>query len=339
MTIHTVAIGLDIGHSSVKVVVAVPGQPRQHFQFPTVAMPAVHLSDDATRHKAQHDMVDIEGRKFFVGETAMIQSTPKNFTGLHRAWVETDVHDALLVAAWNKVVRRLGETPARAVVTLGLPAAYYDSHRAILRSRAHRLLSRYQNPGCNVDVRVRSQAEGPLMLLVLNEDGSLNDTHDLDNETWGVVEVGHFTTDFTLSARGQVRQDVADHPCGGVSSVYQRISVELGRLDKSFSRSLESTQRAFLTGTATLSGKVVDVKHLIDEAKAALAEKVANDAISLFGETMDTLTGVIVAGGGAPIVETELKRYFTNLMCPPEPRFAVAEGFARVGLMALGPQD
>lgn len=176
------------------------------------------------------------------------------------------------------------------------------------------------------------------MLVVFNEDGSLNTTQDLDRETWGVVEVGHFTTDFSLSARGQVRQDVAEHPCSGVYQVYQRVSADIGRLDKNFSRSLESTQNAVLTGKATISGKETDVSHIVNDAKSILTQKVCNDALSLFGETLDTMTGILVAGGGAPIVHQELQRYFNKVVCPDEPRFVVAEGFARTGLAILGVQ-
>lgn len=331
-----VAIGLDIGHSSVKVVLAAPGEARQRFQFPTVVMPAIHLTDDATRAKAQADTVDVNGQKFFVGETAIIQSIPRNFSGLHRAWVETAEHDALLVAAWNKVILRLGGVPNQAIVTLGLPAAFFDSLRGQLRSRAHTLLRQYIPHSHTVDVRVRSQAEGPLMQVAFNEDGSFDTSRDLDRETWGVIEVGHFTTDFSLSARGQVRQDVAEHPCSGVHQVYQRVSAEIGRLDKQFSRSLESTQRAVLTGKAMIGGKETDVSHIVNEAKSVLAQKVANDALSLFGETLDTLTGIVVAGGGAPIVYPEIRRHFGQVICPEEPRFVVAEGFARTGLAVLG---
>lgn len=333
-----VAIGLDIGHSSVKVVVAEPGKPRQRFQFPTVVMPAIHLTDDSTRAKAQADTVEVNGQKFFVGETAIIQSIPRNFSGLHRAWVETADHDALLVAAWNKVILRLGGVPNRAVVTLGLPAAFFDSMRGQLRSRAHTLLRQYIPHSHTVDVRVRSQAEGPLMLVAFKEDGSIDTSQDLDRETWGVVEVGHFTTDFSLSTRGQVRQDVAEHPCSGMHQVYQRVSADIGRLDKQFSRSLESTQNAVFTGKATISGKETDVSHIVNDAKMILAQKVTNDALSLFGETLDTMTGILVAGGGAPVVYPTLQRHFNKVVCPAEPRFSVAEGFARTGLAVLGVQ-
>ena len=62
------AIGLDVGHSAVKI--SVDGAK---LIFPTAIIPAFVLHDEVAAMRAKRDTVKVESQTFFVGETAIAQ--------------------------------------------------------------------------------------------------------------------------------------------------------------------------------------------------------------------------------------------------------------------------
>ena len=62
-------IGLDIGHSMVKAV-ALSEDGRHTITFPSVVTHALPISDDMTAREAEKETVSVQGRNYFVGNTA-----------------------------------------------------------------------------------------------------------------------------------------------------------------------------------------------------------------------------------------------------------------------------
>jgi plasmid segregation protein ParM len=112
---ENLSIAIDGGHSMFKVRAASLSLPDQRFSFqiPTVVMPAIVLTNEQTHQKAELETVELDGRKYFFGETAQRQGRSEVYTGQNAEWIESPQHDALVLGAWRKVMQSFGTRPAR----------------------------------------------------------------------------------------------------------------------------------------------------------------------------------------------------------------------------------
>ena len=146
---NTISIGIDLGHSSVKTAIKSGNKMPViggYTIFPTVVRGWTPIANEETARRAEADTVEVNGKKFFVGETAQRQSQAETFTGQNRNWIATEQHDALMASAWNRAMGVLAKPennmaePEQISLVLGLPASYYAEQRDALLSRARGLL-------------------------------------------------------------------------------------------------------------------------------------------------------------------------------------------------------
>lgn len=331
---ENLSIAIDGGHSMFKVRAALLSSPenRTSFQIPTIVMPAIPLTNELTRLKAEAETVELDGRRYFFGETASRQGRSEVFTGQNAGWIESSQHDVLVLGAWCKVMNSIGTQPARIHLVMGLPAKFVGAQRETLRKRIAALLTPRLLPGQTLKVMVQSQADAPLQWLSIQRHGSLAPQRDLDNEAWGVIEIGHYTTDFALSDRGAM-MEYAAVSCAGMHLVYDGMSSALAQ--EKFPTSLDIVDAALRTGVIKLFGQPKDVSHLVSQAKAGFEAIVMDEAERVFGQKAAVLDGILVGGGGAELLFARLKQRYPNAVCSDEPRMMVAEGFCRLGLLSL----
>jgi plasmid segregation protein ParM len=332
--VENLSIAIDGGHSMFKVRAAALSSPDQRFSFqiPTVVMPAITLTNEQTRQKAELETVELDGRKYFFGETALRQGRSDVYTGQNADWVESPQHDALVLGAWRKVMQSFGNRPARVHLVMGLPAKFVGPQREILRKRILDLLTPRLLPGQTLRVMVQSQADAPLQWLSIRSDGSLDPHRNLDNEAWGVIEIGHYTTDFALSDRGAMLEYAAVS-CPGMHLVYDGMSNAMAQAK--LPTSLDVVEAAIRNGGIKLFGQRTDVSHLLKEAKAGFEAVVMDEADRIFGQKAAVLDGIIVGGGGAELLLNRLKERYPSAVSSDEPRMMVVEGFCRLGLLSL----
>jgi plasmid segregation protein ParM len=332
------SIGIDLGHSSVKLTVkpgiqiALTGASEI---FPTVVRSWAKIANEETAKKAEADTVEVNGRKFFIGVTAARQGQAENFSGQNRNWIETDQHDALLVGAWNRanniLVKNNMTNPDHIALVLGLPASYYTEQREPLRARTHALITRLLRPHQTLDVYIESQSRAPLLCVAFDAYG-IETGRAGEDESWGVVEIGHFTTDFTFHDRGQ-EVDGAASSASGAHKVYDQIAATFKQ--KGFLSDFETISAAIKSRKLKVYGKEVDVNDLVLPAIKEFATYILDEVSKRFGEKTQRMDGVIVAGGGAYMVGQEIKAKYPNAIIPTNPRFAVAEGYSRFGLLTI----
>lgn len=335
---HSASIGIDLGHSSVKISVKsgnkIPLIGAAEI-FPTVVRNWASIANEETAKKAEVDTVDVNGKKFFIGVTAQRQGQAENFSGQSRNWVETEQHDALLIGAWNRANAILAKNemldPDRISLVLGLPASYYVEQREPLRQRAISLLQRLVKPHQELSIYVESQSRAPLLCVVFDSYG-VETGRAGEDESWGVVEIGQFTTDFTLHDRGQ-EVDSAASSARGAHMVYDRIASTFKQ--KNYLSDFETISTAIQSRKIKVYGKEVDVSDLISPAISEFSSYILDEVATRFGEKAQRMDGIIVAGGGAYIVGPEIKAKYPNAVIPTNPRFAVAEGYSRFGLLTL----
>lgn len=331
---ENLSIAIDGGHSMFKVLATSLASPEKRFSFqiPTVVMPAIALTNEQTRQKAELETIELDGRRFFVGETALRQGRSEVYTGQNADWIESPQHDALVLGAWRKAMQAFGNPPARIHLVMGLPAKFVGAQRDTLRNRILGLLTPRLVPGQTLKVIIQSQADAPLQWLSIQPNGNPNPQRDLDNEAWGVIEIGHYTTDFALSDRGAM-MEYAAVSCAGMNLVYDAISNALARAK--LPTSLDVVEAAVHKGSIKHFGELVDVSQMLRASTAGFEAMVMDEANRLFGQKAAALDGIIVGGGGAALLLNGLKQRYRNAVSSAEPRMVVVEGFCRLGLLSL----
>lgn len=320
-------IGLDIGHSSVKAVYGKQdGSDRGSIIFPTLVIPAFRLLDERAAQSSRIDSVSYQG-EWFVGDTAALQGKLSSFSGQDREWVFSTTHDVLVISALQRIRDASGYSLKDAILTVGLPVQYYAEQRSNLRKRLSAVIAQVfgEEIANSISVRVQTQAYGPVFVISAKEDGRPTD-RDLKNEAWGVVEIGHFTTDFILLKNDQV-VDMASGSSEGFRAVYERLMPDFS--DRGYSTAPKDMTQAIIQHKVMHYGKTVDVSALVNKAVDAAMQSILFDVQRLFGDKASSLNGIVVAGGAAPLIAPLLIKHYPHTMVLPNPRYAVAEGFRR----------
>jgi plasmid segregation protein ParM len=311
-------IGLDIGHSAVKIAA---GNNRQ--MFPTAACPAANLAVDEAAKAAKADTVRLNGKDYFVGQTALIHTAGRLLDGLSDDWIETPEHLALMIAGYHRAKASIDdENP---LLVMGLPSRLHARQHQRLRELAvmhlHIPLDR---------VRVVPQPVGAFMGLALDEQGQPVANRSIDTERWGVIDVGYYTTDFGLLIGG-IWSHAGARSIAGANTVADALRERIANEHKT-TISLRAADEALRTGTLRLYGRTIDVSDHARDASSNFARQIIEGAVNTFGETLPSLDGILIAGGGADLVFPHLQKEFPHAVCAETPRFAIAEGLRRFGI-------
>lgn len=316
-------IGLDIGHSTVKIAAA-SSAGRHAMIFPSVAIPAFAISDEAEAHRALRETVTVQQRSWFIGDTALAQScgTPPAL-GLTNDWITTPEHSALAAGAAKRLAA-LGVDLRECLVVTGLPSSLHTHQKNLMRE-----IIRRHFPG---KVMVAPQPMGPFQGLMLNPDGSGAPDRNIQSESWAVVDVGYYTTDFLLMQSGRWIEK-ASGSCGGI-----RLAAEhMQRLLHQNHIQVDpfEAEQALRERKIKNFGKTLDVSQFSQEATALICSEIVDTATRLIASVARKLDGILLAGGGASVVLEDLQTKWPHAQLAPSPRMAVAEGFCRFGLSFL----
>lgn len=313
-------VGLDIGHSAVKVVASFGGA-RVDFMFPSVVVKAFPISDEAEANRAARDMVRVNGQEWFTGETAALQGGGSVITGLSDNWIETVQHDALFLSAMKRLEARGFKVGPDTMIVMGLPAQLYRQQRDKLKAACSKYI--------DAEFRVVAQPMGPYQAMMLDATGLPAKGHSMEGESWGVVEVGHYTTDFMLTKSGRWIER-ASGSCSGMRVAVDAIHRLL--VADNINADMLECQDILISKKFSSFGKVVDADKYVRQAARVLVDEVVDHADRLISEHARRLSGVVVAGGGADFIIETLQERWPHAILSKNPRMAVAEGFCRLGL-------
>lgn len=181
-------------------------------------------------------------------------------------------------------------------------------------------------PGKTASNDVLPQAMGPYQAVMLAANGMPAPDRNMADESWGVVEVGHFTTDFGLIQRGRWVEK-ASGVCPGARVAAEHLMRLLGA--SGITVDLFEAEEAMRTRHIKHYGKRRDVSKEVDQAARIIADQVVDTAVRLMEPYARQMDGVLVAGGGAHIVYQPLHSRWPHAQLVDNPRFAVAEGLRR----------
>lgn len=326
----TVCIGLDVGRSSVKIAAASSDGARHQVDFPSAFCRAIKMSDASALERAAAETVGVNGVDYFVGQTAIIQGRDDMLGGLSDDWASQPQHAALLLSGLKRLADAGVAGAEKALIVVGLPARLYSTQRAAYLTSVSQHLP-------HAEVKVVPQSMGPYYTMLFDDKGEPQD--GFDDSSWGFVEVGQFTTDFAMVERGHV-VDRGFDSCDGmrlVAEQLQRRMLEHHKAKVTLAEATDLLARPLLRSF----GREIDVSEHVLEAAKPLAQSIADKAGQVFGDNVRSLSGVRVAGGGAPLVLSALAAKWTDasgqipegfVSAVPNARFAVAEGFLRFAL-------
>ncbi len=316
-----VALGLDIGHSAVKV--ATRGGTRL---FPSCVCAAIPISDRAEARRAEGDTFSApDGNSYFVGETAQIQGSNGGPVGLYDRWIDTPEYAVLIKAAY--AAARAIDPPLpgahHGLVVMGLPASLYASQSKRLISLARDLLG--------IDVLVVPQPYAPYAGLKLERNGFPAVAY-AGKENYGVIEIGYYTTDFSLIQRDRPVER-ASVSCGGVRIATENLQRLLGA--RGLAADMGECEIALRERRIRNFDRNIDITKDARAATEPMVAEIIDNANRVLESHARKVDGIILAGGGCDLVRARLAERWPHLVVPDEPRFAVAEGMRRLGEMTI----
>lgn len=313
-------IGLDVGHSAVKASVFSGGKV-SHVFIPSVVCPAITITDEVEARRAEKETVAVvpgPSGSFFFGETAIAQGG--GIGGLSDNWIATREHQALMMGAIKKIRDEVGFDDAPDLI-MGLPARLFYSQKDELERLAHAHIPEVGS------IKIISQAAAPLYCIMLDDKGY--PTRESSSESWGVVEVGHYTSDFMMTWRGRWAESGSDG-CSGVRVAAEHVKRVMA--EHRIPVSLAEAEEILQTKQVRMYGQLQDVSELVNEAVNIIVAEVVDTANRLMESRARQLDGVLVAGGGAPLVFDKLKAQWPHAVMVDNHRYAVAEGMRRLGM-------
>ncbi len=310
------AVGIDIGHSTVKV-----SGDGFKFMFPSVAIPALRISDPGEAASAELEKVSLNGKPWFFGDTALVQGGHNWATGLSDDWIATQEHTALIQGALKKLEQRGIPTPD--VVVVGLPVQSMKS-----QGSKDQLRGVLQGILPNANVQVVPQPFGAFSTITLDVNGRPDPQNLVHLISWAIIDIGFYTTDFILMNRGRW-VEMASASCPGISMAAEHLMQLLAAKDIAIDMSVADA--ALRNGSLTYFGKQTEVAAEVKESLEMAASKIIDTADRHFTPHASKLNGILVCGGGAPVVMDLLAQKWPHVTMAADHRMCVVEGMRRLG--------
>lgn len=329
----TQVIGLDVGHSAVKMTFDNGGSVGR-YMFPSVAAPAISISNSDEAERAARETVTVRGREYFVGDTAAIQARGKVAAGLTREWIQSHEHMALIAHAHQLATESADQYKNR-VVVLGLPVTEFDARRDPLKEIATEIF------GADTQVRVMPQPMGTYQTIMLNRRGMPAPGRAMHEESWGVIDVGYYSTDIMVLVQGRW----VEAGSGGGPGIYLAAqALERILADRGIEVDIFEAEEALRKNYLKQYGKRIGVVDEVNKALGTITSQVIDIANQLMQAHAKHLDGILVTGGGGPLVLDQLRQKWPHAQLAEDNeqypaklrghRFANSEGYYRFGRMA-----
>lgn len=285
------AIGIDVGRNYVKARTTTGAQ----LTFPSVI--GEFPNDDRLLLKRRDFMVEIDGRRRYLGEQAAAESrTPRPIGAAQK--IHPDTVDAMLTVLGHF---RLGGNP---YITTGIPVDQFnvESKQALLKLIAgtHVVRVPYDTETGTVvtvddaNLRLIPEGAGAFWSTVLNDEGFAVNTDLLKRETVRVVDIGSMTCNI--------------------------LTIRLGDY---------ISRESF---TLRYGCYKLDPENSIRPVTAQeLAESMHNDIAARLQDGLQDGDLILLAGGGALHMEGAFRERYSNVQVVPNPVEANAIGMARMG--------
>lgn len=331
----TEILALDIGYGYTKALTQ-----RGQVIIPSLVGPAenIRFESDIIPENGHGIALDVDGRGYFVGEQAEVQSASTSQT-LDVTRTGSAEQKALFYAVVSDL---MPTTTGEIAVVTGLPVGDYDErNRKALQTmllgshKVHRRGKRvraFEVTGCYIV----PQAMGSLFALILDRRGKLIDS-DLAAGRVGVVDVGTLTTNYVLVDRLRYVEVGSDSITSGMGELLQKVAKDLKReygLD--WSLQLRKVDLAVQRREVEVYGDRQNIVGIVTPHLDALADTLLSKARTLWGGGVE-LKAVVLTGGGSLELAPYFRKAFPHIRTVPgDPQFANVVGYLRAGLRRFG---
>jgi plasmid segregation protein ParM len=316
-------VGIDIGYSSVKAV----GGPDRLVTFPSV-VGTPDRARFAVDEANGHIVLDLPGDgTWLVGEGAIAQS---RFVDRRedRGWIASDAYRRLVVAAFTELTTA---TSCDLLIVTGLPVAFYSDKDA-LRDRflgQHRVTREGQRAQLFrvTECRVIPQPFGALLAEALNNQGKIVN-QDLATGAVGVIDIGGKTTNLlSVNRLAEIGRETASVDVG-TWDVARAVRAYLANNCPNLELRDHQMIGVIVERRVRYYGTPIDLSDVIDATLGPMTDQVIAQATQLWNGAAG-LDAILVAGGGALLLEPYLGRAFPHVRVVDNPVFANAVGYWR----------
>ncbi|OEF96285.1 ParM/StbA family protein [Desulfuribacillus alkaliarsenatis] len=339
-------IAIDIGYGFVKAM----NENGETLRFPSVV--ALDRSEKMrTILKSQNEDYSVSiwpagelenSKKYLVGDAAMVGGS-----GL-RTWEEKAIENTNMQILIATAAALLGNDED-IELAVGLPLTYYRSQKEDVTVLLKKLDVSVIVEGHNrkrvkvSDVYVFPQGAGAYYAACLGIDGDVKNPQ-LVSSPVGLIDIGYRTTDILVMSKGKKglmpREDLSGGIDLGMKYAYQIVQNEVEEVVKK-SVDLLSVEKAIFWEDSKLlhRGSEIDLAGFEDGAYEELAHQITSKVKIRWGDEIDSLSAVIIAGGGGEVLAPYLRHSFPTMIKMEKAAFANVEGFLAAQALAKKRKD
>lgn len=309
-------LGIDIGFGFTK---ATNGE--KSIIFKSVFGDATEIQFSSTvggdSGKEEYLNIEIDGKRYFMGELAERQSSERYFTLDQKQFITQFAKNLALTSA----ARLVGSHIPINLVT-GLPISNYTEDKdelAKLLVGEHEVILKDANGEAdkkivNINrVRIIPQPWGSLFNLMLNDIGEMKDKK-LIKEKIGVIDVGFRTSDYSVSDKMRYSERGSRTTESGIAKAFNAIAKKL--LEKSgVNVELYRLYEAVEKGSIKIRGEIYDLTEPTKQVFNQLATSIANEVDRLWVDDWD-IDHVIISGGGGSVLANYLEPLIKGSVTP-----------------------
>ncbi|MCY8577160.1 ParM/StbA family protein [Bacillus haynesii] len=161
----------------------------------------------------------------------------------------------------------------------------------------------------------------------------------------GIIDFGHFTTDFALFQDGVIIEDATTNGSTiGVTDVYNklkhRLRIKFDKMGYEFRASDSDLDKAIRNNIVYYMGEEHDVKEEVEASAKEVAATIAKAVLDAWGNETNRLELIIISGGGSHVfskyIEAEFEaRNKQGFQVLDAPQFSNVLGFYMYGCISL----
>lgn len=330
-------ISVDIGFGYTKAV----SEAGREVTFPSVVGRKFASSIEGILGGYQEDYIvtlsypekpNEDAQSYYVGDAAMTAGGMRTWEEEHAKNRNLDV----LIATAMGLLNEKDNEPVQLAV--GLPMSVFMAQQNELKKRLSGLHITCEIGGQAKQLHVESvfvfpQGAGVYYAALHDIDGSVKNM-ELINKQVAVIDVGYRTTDFLFMVKGKKGLIPRPEPHSGSEDIgmnmaHQEIQTAIMMPLKGQQADILDIEKALMwhNGMLPIKGGELDLKPFRAKAYEALANEISSRIKRRWGDDINTLSAVIIGGGGGDALFSHFENSFPAAMKVEKPEYANARGY------------
>lgn len=326
-------ISVDVGYGYVKAV----NEKGKKVTFPSIVAPSFTKGIGNVLGGSKDDYAVVmwpfgrpgESSCYYVGDRAMTSG------GAVRTWEENAAENTNIIIFILTALALLNDD-STIELAVGLPMEYFDKQNQEIKEALSSIDYSVNVEGGKGTKRIKinsvfvfPQGAGAYYAACLSPDGTVKNP-DIINQAVGIIDIGYRTTDYLVMAKGKKgiapREDLTGSLEIGMNEAHQNVQKEVEKLVGKQVDLLKIEQAILWNGGKfTFKGQEFVLNDYIEKSYEALSQRITSKIKIIWGDEIDHLSIIYIAGGGVKVLYSYLHDAFE--MCDALDTFANAEGY------------